>query len=427
MLVISKEKEEKFIDLDLKVMRASVDLLRKCSISLEVGLGLLHMPGKVFATPPKEKKLGWTLNLRTRPRHQHFCREFTFERLLWKFLWFRVIFQEFEFDLKGTRKERHRRRRDTNMEAETLEQMQARHRRELKDLQGRITSKKKNATKKTRKGVNDECTEMERQLREKQASEVAALNGAVEQDVEEEEEQNDQRPSGTEVLENATAKLKIEEKSGSAQQKEPEQQPGKKRNRQKERLARRAAEQEAAMLSAEQEASSMTDHRARESTYMKSAFTANKLTEKDIQPDGHCLFSALADQLSHNGIPLGGDKEEPGYKTIRKTASGYMEEHADDFAPFLEEDLEGYVKKMRDTAEWGGQLELMAVARRYGVEIKVIQDGRTENISGGEGGGEGDETKTLWLAYYRHGYGLGEHYNSLRKATTTTTAAATAD
>lgn len=86
---------------------------------------------------------------------------------------------------------------------------------------------------------------------------------------------------------------------------------------------------------------------------------------------------------------------------------------------------------MRDTAEWGGQLELMAVARRYGVEIRVIQDGRTDNISGkegeGEGEGKGDEAKTLWLAYYRHGYGLGEHYNSLRRATTTTSAATTAD
>ncbi|PON28329.1 hypothetical protein TGAM01_v202823 [Trichoderma gamsii] len=312
------------------------------------------------------------------------------------------------------------------MEAETLEQMQARHRRELKDLQGRITSKKKNATKKTRKGVNDECAEMERQMREKQASEVAALNGEVEEDAgeeDEEEEQNDEMPSGTEVLENATAKLKIEEDNS-----QNSAQPGKKRNRQKERLARRAAEQEAAMISAEQEASSMTDHRARESTYMKSAFATHKLTEKDIQPDGHCLFSALADQLSHNDISLGGDKEEPAYKTIRKTATGYMEEHKDDFAPFLEEDFGGYVKKMRDTAEWGGQLELMAVARRYGVEIKVIQDGRTENISGRQE--EGDEAKTLWLAYYRHGYGLGEHYNSLRRATTTTTtttAASTAD
>ncbi|KAJ4863044.1 OTU-like cysteine protease domain-containing protein [Trichoderma breve] len=312
------------------------------------------------------------------------------------------------------------------MEAETLEQMQSRHRRELKDLQGRITSKKKNATKKTRKGVNDECAEMERQLREKQASEVAVLNGEVEEDLEEEEheeeaQQNDATTNGAQVLETATAKLNLEE-SGNEQA----QQPGKKRNRQKERLARRAAEQEAAMLHAEQEASSMTDHRARESTYMKGEFKAHGLSEKDIQPDGHCLFAALADQLAHNGIPLGADgndDKEPAYRTVRRKAAGFMEAHADDFAPFLEEDLEGYAKKMRDTAEWGGQLELMAVARQYGVEIRVIQDGRTEKI--GEGEGEGEEAKTLWLAYYRHGYGLGEHYNSLRRATAaaTTTAA----
>ena len=39
--------------------------------------------------------------------------------------------------------------------------------------------------------------------------------------------------------------------------------------------------------------------------------------------------------------------------------------------------------------------------------------GRVEKI---EGGGEEREKKVAWLAYYRHGFGLGEHYNSLRKS-----------
>jgi OTU domain-containing protein 6 len=69
--------------------------------------------------------------------------------------------------------------------AETLEQMQARHRKELKDLQGRITNKKKNATKKTRKFVNDECAEMERQLRERQEQEVRRLLGQDEDEAQE--------------------------------------------------------------------------------------------------------------------------------------------------------------------------------------------------------------------------------------------------
>ncbi|SCV29111.1 related to OTU domain-containing protein 6B [Fusarium fujikuroi] len=296
---------------------------------------------------------------------------------------------------------------------ETLEEIQTRHRRELKDLQGRITGKKKNATKKTRKGVNDECAEMERQLREKQATEIAALNNSDDNSDEGESTHTEaQNQLQEDILVKETEKLSVSEPEQQQQQQQPP--PGKKRNRQKERLARRAAELEAEAQRAEEEASSMTNHRAKESEYMKSTFEKHGLVEKDIAPDGHCLFSAVADQLGQNDIPLGDSgTKDPAYKTVRRVASEYMLEHGDDFAPFLEEDLQDYARKMRDTAEWGGQLELMALARQYKAEIRVVQDGRLERIGEEEGAESG---KTLWLAYYRHGYGLGEHYNSLRKA-----------
>ncbi|CVK92624.1 related to OTU domain-containing protein 6B [Fusarium mangiferae] len=294
---------------------------------------------------------------------------------------------------------------------ETLEQIQTRHRRELKDLQGRITGKKKNATKKTRKGVNDECAEMERQLREKQATEIAALNNSDDNSDEGESTHTEaQNQLQEDILVKDTEKLSV----SKPEQQQQQPAPGKKRNRQKERLARRAAELEAEAQRAEEEASSMTNHRAKESEYMKSTFEKHGLVEKDIAPDGHCLFSAVADQLGQNDIPLGDSgTKDPAYKTVRRVASEYMLEHGDDFAPFLEEDLQDYARKMRDTAEWGGQLELMALARQYKAEIRVVQDGRLERIGEEEGAESG---KTLWLAYYRHGYGLGEHYNSLRKA-----------
>ncbi|KAL7767985.1 hypothetical protein ACKLNR_002286 [Fusarium oxysporum f. sp. zingiberi] len=303
---------------------------------------------------------------------------------------------------------------DSPMATETLEQIQTRHRRELKDLQGRITGKKKNATKKTRKGVNDECAEMERQLREKQAAEIASLNNNDDNNSDEGDNTaaEAQNQPQEDILVQETEKLSVSEPE--QQQQQQQQQPGKKRNRQKERLARRAAEQEAEAQRAEEEASSMTNHRAKESEYMKSTFEKHGLVEEDIAPDGHCLFSAVADQLGQNDIPLGdSDTKDPAYKTVRRVASEYMLEHGDDFAPFLEEDLQDYARKMRDTAEWGGQLELMALARQYKAEIRVVQDGRLERIGEKEGAESG---KTLWLAYYRHGYGLGEHYNSLRKA-----------
>ncbi|KAK7427820.1 OTU protein [Neonectria magnoliae] len=289
----------------------------------------------------------------------------------------------------------------------TLDQLQARHRRELKDLQVRITGKKKNATKKTRKGVNGECAEMERSLRDRHAAEVGVLKPETEMDA----PPHTMEPQ--DELAEATGKLSMAEDAPRPAAQQEQQQPGKKRNRQKDRLARRAAEQEAAAVRAEEEASTMTDHRAKESKFMKETFETHGLVEKDIIPDGHCLFSSIADQLGQNDIPLGGDGDsEPAYKTVRRAAAAYMLEHGDDFSPFLEEDLEVYTGKMRDTAEWGGQLELMALARRYQAEIRVVQDGRTERIGEDEGVKSG---KTLWLAYYRHGYGLGEHYNSLRK------------
>ncbi|KAF9882319.1 OTU-like cysteine protease [Colletotrichum karsti] len=301
------------------------------------------------------------------------------------------------------------------MESETLEQMQARHRKEQRDLVARTTQKKKNATKKTRKGVNDECADMERRLREKQEEEVAALTGAggAAAEPESEDEKEDEQDAATRDVAEKLEKTTISEPAPQDQT-QTQGGGGKKRNRQKERMARRAAEQEEAMSKAEEEASNMTDHRGIEKTYMLNEFKAHSLSEQEIAPDGHCLFSAVADQLRHKGIPLapGSEQEEkaaPPYKVVRRRAAEWMEAHPDDFAPFLEEGLEGYVGKIRDTAEWGGQLELVALSGVYGVEIRVVQDGRTERI------GEGEEV--VWLAYYRHGYGLGEHYNSLRKTT----------
>lgn len=324
---------------------------------------------------------------------------------------------------------------------ESLDQMQARHRKEAKDLQGRVTSKKKNATKKTRKGVNDECAEMERQMRERQADEIQALS------VEEEKDESipddaGRAPAAQNDPEAADEGNRVAEKLdgmklGGAKQPPPpppSQQPtataphtdddelqgggagaGKKRNRQKERLARRAAEQEAAALAAEAEAANMTDHRAIEKTYMLGEFAKHGLEEHEIRPDGHCLFSAVADQLATLAIPLGG--EGLGYKAVRTRAAEYIEAHGDEYAGFLEEDVGSYVKKMRDTAEWGGQLELAALANVYGLEIWVVQDRETEVVrptAEEEVKGDG-ERKRIWLAFYRHGYGLGEHYNSLRK------------
>ena len=302
---------------------------------------------------------------------------------------------------------------------ESLEELQARHRREQKDLQARVTQKKKNASKKTRKGVNAECEVLERELKERQDQERATQNGEPTQteDIPAPDGPLDLEPSPSEPNGVDEITESLGETSVSVTPSEDGQ--PRKRNRQKERLARRAAEQEAAILEAQKEAANQPDQRAVEKAALQKEFQARGLTEKVIRPDGHCLFSAVADQLSLAGIPLGPEsdaelKEDQRYRTVRKAAAGYIEAHPDDFVAWLEEPLEDYVHKIRDTAEWGGHLELLAISKTYNVEICVLQNGTPQTIEPGTDASS--ELEKIWLAYYRHGFGLGEHYNSLRKS-----------
>lgn len=298
-----------------------------------------------------------------------------------------------------------------------MEEVQKRHRQEQKDLQNRVTQKKKSATKKTRKGINDECAELERKLREKQQSEIAAMSDfnnpvGLEDDNGKDVSSDDQDPQGAsadKTMKSSPLSLPVPGSNGLI----------KKPNRQKARLARRAAEHEIAAEQASKEAASLPDLRDQERKSMRDAFVSRGLQEYEIRSDGHCLYAAIADQLqstdlsqkqnveSSSDTPLSG-----GYKITRQVAADYIYKHQDDFEPFLEEPLDQYVKTIRDTGEWGGHLEILALARAYEVDINVLQgNGKVEKI---ECGLNGDHAE-LWLAYYRHSFGLGEHYNSLRK------------
>lgn len=318
-----------------------------------------------------------------------------------------------------------------------MDALQAKHRKELRDLQSRVTQKKKSATKKTRKGVNDECDQLERELKERQAAELAALDNPTAPDdladpVGHPDPVEEELAGGTKGLEvdgdgDGEGKEEEEEEKGEVKpvvngaSTNGDQAQRKKPNRAKARLARRAAEQEALSAQAAAEAANLPDQKQVERQRMLAEFKQRGLQEKVIRADGHCLYSAVADQMAELGLSLdkgeGEDAEkmtpEP-YRQVRKTAADYIQSHPDDFAPFLEEPLQEYVRKVRDTGEWGGQLELMALAKSYGIRIRVLQgDGRVEDIVSESAP---KEDRDVWLAYYKHGFGLGEHYNSLRKA-----------
>ncbi|OAL34823.1 hypothetical protein AYO20_05783 [Fonsecaea nubica] len=294
-----------------------------------------------------------------------------------------------------------------------MEELLAKHRKEKRDLQSQITQKKKNATKKTRKGVNDECERLERVLAEKQQAEIQALQPQDVSELQEAlEDLNVGEPVGEEINGVPEAASEPLQKADTADSSPADQSRPRKPNRQKARLARRAAEQEAQAAAAALEAENLPDLRERELADMKQQMTKLGLSETLIRPDGHCLFSACAHSMSTDILAAKSDRNvKQPYEKVRYAAAEFMASHPEDFEAFMEEPLNAYVKKIRDTAEWGGELELQAIARSFNVEINVLQaSGRVEKISS-----QGSSNDTIWLAYYRHSFGLGEHYNALKK------------
>lgn len=312
-------------------------------------------------------------------------------------------------------------------ETETLEALQARHRKEQRDLVSVITHKKKQASKKTRKGVNDECERLERDLKERQTKELAVLNGEA---VDEEEfVPEDDDSQAEEVLEKEISKLQLNDHDSGSKSTSTNGDEGaggrkKKPNRAKARLARRAAEQDALVREAEIEAANAPKPREIERERMATQLEQRKLSLHEIRADGHCLYAAVADQLKTRDldlkprifvkvIPEESGKQAQDYKKVRYAAADWIEQNADDFAGFMEDPLPEHVRKIRETGEWGGHLELLALARTYGVRICVLHsDGTVNKI---EPEGEQSDLEEIWLGYYKHSHGLGEHYNSLRK------------
>ncbi|CAD6890300.1 unnamed protein product [Tilletia caries] len=149
----------------------------------------------------------------------------------------------------------------------------------------------------------------------------------------------------------------------------------------------------------------------------------------EINPDGHCLYAAVADQL-------GVRKSQPtDYKSTRHAAAEYMRAHPDDFLPFIadgdvvtgakeqvgpsseskgpEAHFEEYCSAIENTGVWGGQPEILALSHAYEVPIHVAQVGMPVLKIGEDNYGSTNRVP-LVISYHRHMYGLGEHYNSLR-------------
>lgn len=273
---------------------------------------------------------------------------------------------------------------------ETEEEILARHRKEKKLLVEKTMGMKKGASKSTRKQVNKQIIELEDALNAQHRTELAALLS------------DEEELSPADLL----AQMDIKEEVASPQ---VEQQQPKKRNRQKERLAKRQAKFDELSAEAADEASQQIDYRKIELDGLTTKCQELKLKQFDIKSDGHCLFNSISDQLSHRrGI-------QTTYPELRKEAGEYIRANKDDFIPFLFneqtgelEDIDEYIESIITTAKWGSDLEVLALSKVYNCPISVLQNGQPVHLINGDA--PNDELK---LVYYKYIFGLGEHYGSL--------------
>jgi OTU domain-containing protein 6 len=104
---------------------------------------------------------------------------------------------------------------------------------------------------------------------------------------------------------------------------------------------------------------------------------------------------------------------------IRSICANYMLQHRHQFEPFIAEDesksFEEYCAKVKNTSEWGGQLELRALASALKLPILVITGHGDDIIMGEEY--LNNDTEPLRLTYHHHYLSLGEHYNSTEPLT----------
>ncbi|KAF3559819.1 hypothetical protein F2Q69_00014232 [Brassica cretica] len=304
----------------------------------------------------------------------------------------------------------------TMKQHETVDEMLARHRQEIKQLQNKETELKKAAAKGSKaeqkakkKQVEEDISKLSTKLKEKQLKELASQgfsstsssSGNISKD------ETNEKKGDIDTLVRAIAGVSV-----TAQQEHSKPSKSVKR---REKRAKEEADREQRI---KEEQSNVTSDRMVENQKLDKKLKPLGLTVSEIKPDGHCLYRAVENQLAN----LSGGASPYTYQKLREMAASYMREHKTDFIPFFlsetesesesaEERFEKYCREVESTAAWGGQLELGALTHCLRKHIMVFSGSFPDVEMGKEYKSSNDSS--LMLSYHRHAFGLGEHYNSV--------------
>ncbi len=151
-----------------------------------------------------------------------------------------------------------------------------------------------------------------------------------------------------------------------------------------------------------------------ELTRINAMLLPEGLTVKEIVSDGNCLYRAVSDQLQSMAARGVSSVSPCSFTELRQRTATFMRENASEFAPFLgmtdgDPNFQIYCDKTASPAEWGGQLEVKALALFLQLPI-TIYDAESSLIRMGD---PDSASQPVIITYHRHYFSLGEHYNSV--------------
>lgn len=300
---------------------------------------------------------------------------------------------------------------DNNDPAETLDELNTKHRKEKKELQSQIQSLKKSAAKgdkKKRKEVQEEISRLETDLEKRHADQLNEFQN----------ERNNTQPAGdkttpsppddepvqsvtNDFLNLATNDLDNQPKLSKAQ---------KRRNKK----ASEEKQREAEILASEEE--NKNGPRMLEHCAIAEILKKRQLKLHSIASDGDCLYKAVAHQMLITGRAAFTVAE------LRQQTANYILDNKEHLIFYMtnsntgeiltDDDFIKYCQNIRNTAAWGGQVEIKALSSALRVPIEVIQATGPSTIQGSE-----YDEPNLVVTYHRLMYSLGEHYNSTKPLT----------
>lgn len=288
---------------------------------------------------------------------------------------------------------------------ETSDEILARHRKEKKELQGKIQALKKTATKgdkKKKKEVADEISKLENELEKRHGEELTLHDSG-------------NSNNGESKLSDGVGSLTLSDgEDGSDEVPGLKQHRITKAQRRREKKAQQVKERELRIT--EQDAENVYGTRSIELQTIKNILKERGLMIYEIPSDGNCLYCAIDHQLKESqGNAL-------GIKELRLKTSSVLRDNSNEYLPFLshpdtgemltESQFYDYCDQVAQTTAWGGQVELRALSEAMKCCVEVIQAEGPPMVVGEEYFKEGGPK--LILTYHRRMYSLGEHYNSVK-------------